>query len=260
MIYKKGRLVSAIFVTPELRRARIETWVGSFLNQEKTLSENEPVLHHLYPLIEAGVKFSNPGDPIILCPTDVLFSIPLHAIELLDGMPWIQRNPIIYTHALSVLRLCHYVALAREPDNSMKPLAVQALSADDLNHPAAANMTFVSHSNARLLQGEALTKKSFLTACAETELISFYGHVSFDPDRPPLDQYLAIRNLETERVTVRDLFDLCLRPGTHINLVGCQSGGSKFGVNDDQLGFLTALFYAGAASTVTTLWSIEMAD
>ena len=259
MIYKKGRLVSAFFVTPELRQARIKAWIDEFLDQEKILSNNEPVLNHLYPLIEAAVKFSSPGDPIVLCPTDVLFNIPLHAIELLDGMPWIQRNPIIYTQALSVLRLCHHAALAREPDTNIKPLAVQALSAEDMDHPGAANMAFVSRSNARLLQGESLTKKSFLAACAESELINFYGHVSSDPGRP-LDQYLAIRRLEAERVTVRDLFDLRLRPGTHINLVGCQSGRTKVGINDDQLGLSTALFFAGAASVVTTLWSIDMVD
>lgn len=259
MIYKKGRLVSAFFVTPELRQARIKAWVDVFLDQEKILSNNRPVLNHLYPLIEAAVKFSSPGDPIVLCPTDVLFNIPLHAIELLDGMPWIQRNPIIYTQALSILRLCHHAASAREPDTSIKPLAVQALSAEDMDHPGAANMAFVSRSNARLLQGESLTKKSFLAACAESELINFYGHISFDPGRP-LDHYLAIRKLEAERVTVRDLFDLRLRPGTHINLVGCQSGRTKVGINDDHLGLSTALFFAGAASVVTTLWSIDMAD
>ncbi|KAG7005093.1 hypothetical protein G7Y79_00021g049600 [Physcia stellaris] len=85
------------------------------------------------------------------------------------------------------------------------------------------------------------------------------NYVCFEP-RKGLDQYLAIQSLESEQVTVRDLFELRLLPGTHMDVIGCQSGRADLGINDDQLGISTALFYAGAASVITALWSTNIAD
>lgn len=261
MIYKKGRLASAFFVIDEVRGSKIKSWhskvqtlVEEVFDQGKPLSNDSVDLNNPYPLIKRAVDLSNPGDPIVLCPTDILFRIPFHAIELADGTPWIQRNPIIYSQSLSMLRLCHTAASAMESAVPPSILAVQALSETDSALPEASNMGFTQKIDASLLGGEEFTKQSFLAACAKSSLINFYGHVCFEP-RKGLDQYL-----ESEQVTVRDLFELRLLPGTHVNVIGCQSGRADLGINDDQLGISTALFYAGAASMITALWSIDMAD
>ena len=259
MVYKGGDLVSANIVTQELTLEAVKLWINTYLDDRKPLLTDESALKGLYPLVEAAVKFSNPGDHILLCPTDVLFRIPLHAIELPDGQPWIQRNPIIYTQSLSILRLCQTSAASLDEACSPRVLAVQALSDRDLARPEAADMAFASRVKARLLQREAVNKQSFLQACTEAELVHFYGHVSYDQPKA-MDQYLALRDLESERVTVRNLFELRMRRGAHVNLIGCQSGRSQVGVNDDLFGLSTALMFAGATSIVAALWSIQMDD
>jgi hypothetical protein len=263
MIYKRGKLASCRFVT-QLSHEILQRWVRTHILDEEIREpfsgDGDPsALQYLYPLIDAAVKFSEPGNTILICPTDILFNIPFHAIELPDGEPWIQRNPIVYTQSLSIQRLCHVSASAANPSEQVKPLAVQALSDEDLANPNAADMAFASRIHANLLKGPDLTKESFLAACKKSRLIHFYGHVCYD-DQKPLDQHLAIRDLDTERVTVREIFDLRLRSGTHVNLIGCQSGRSQIGLNDDLLGFSTAFLYAGAASIVMALWSIYMED
>ena len=259
MVYKGGDLVSAHIITQDLDFESINRWTSTYLDKEWPLLTDEPALKYLYPLVDAAVQFSSPGDSIVLCPTNILFRVPLHAIELPDGQPFIQRNPIIYTQSLSILRLCQTSATGLNPACDPKVLAVQALSDKDLALPEAADMAFTSRIKARLLQRQALNKQSFLQACTEAELVHFYGHVSYDQPKA-LDQYLAIRDLESERVTVRDLFELRLRTGAHVNLIGCQSGRSQVGINDDLLGLSTALMFAGATSVVAALWSIQMDD
>ena len=264
MVYKGGDLVSAHIVTQELTLEAVDLWISTYLDvghldNRRPLFTDESALKGLYPLVEAAVKFSNPGDHIVLCPTDILFRIPLHAIELPDGQPWIQRNPIIYTQSLSILRLCQTSAASLDEACSPRVLAVNALSDRDLARPEAADMAFASRVKAHLLRQEAVNKQSFLQACTEAELVHFYGHVSYDQPKV-MDQYLAIRDLESERVTVRNLFELRMRRGAHVNLIGCQSGRSQVGVNDDLFGLSTALMFAGATSIVAALWSIDMDD
>lgn len=262
MIYKGGRLVSAQFVTQALSYAALQRWVRTYMDETDTtepLLTREPALKYLYPLIEAAIKHSDPGDTILVCPTEILFRIPIHAIELPNGDPWIQRNPIVYTQSLAIQRLCDTSASEADRNRTRRPLAVQALSEEDLALPGAADMAFASRTNARVLMGEDLTKEGFLSACAESRLINFYGHVHYN-ERTPLDQFLAIRDLDSQRISLRHIFDLRLQKGTHVSLIGCQSGRSQVGLNDDLLGFTTALLYAGAASTTTALWSIRMDD
>jgi hypothetical protein len=259
MVYKRGELVSAKFVTQDLDLESVKLWISTYLDDQKPLLKEENALDYLYPLVEAAVNFSNPGDPIVLCPTDILFRVPLHAIQLPGGQHWIQRNPIIYTQSLSILRLCQTSAAGLDPACNPKVLAIQALSDKDLKLPEAADMAFACRTKARLLQREALNKQSLLQACTKAELIHFYGHVSYDQPKA-LDQYLAIRDMESERVTVRDLFRLRMRTGAHVNLIGCQSGRSQVGINDDLLGLSTALMFAGATSIVAAFWSIQMND
>lgn len=260
MVYKKGALVSCQFVMDgDLSHTNLQRWIHTYLEEKEPLAAHASALGYLYPLIDAGVKHSEPGDTILVCPTDILFRIPLHAIELPSGEPWIQRNPIVYAQSLSVHRLCTVSASAANLSKPIRPLAIQALSESDLKSSMAPKMAFTSRIRAKQLAGAELTKQSFLSACAESRFIHFYGHIHYD-DKRPLDQHLAIRDLDSERVTVRDLFDLRLRSGTHVNLIGCQSGRSQIGINDDLLGFSTALLYAGAASIVTALWSVDMGD
>ena len=261
MIYKNGVLHSSTWVTPDLNHAGLRRWIdGAFFEEDEPLSTEsaDANLSKLSPLLTAVVEATESGDTILLCPTGILFNIPLHAIPV-DDKPLIERNPIIYTQSLTILYFCGLSALSMTADSPADPLAVQALSDTESALPSAPSMAFAQKVGARLLSGPDLTKSSFLEAITQSSLIHFYGHVCFDESRP-LEHYMAIRGIETERVTARELFDIRLRSGAHVNMIGCKSGMSEIRPNDDQLGLSTALLYAGAGSILTALWEIRMED
>ena len=282
MIYKNGILHSSTWVTPDLNYAGLQGWIDdAFFGEDEPLSTEDAGanLSKLSPLITAVVTATEPGDTILLCPTGILFKIPLHAIPVNnddnddDEKPLIERNPIIYTQSLTIFYISALSASSLTADPiPADPLAIQALSDADSALPSAPTMAFAHNLGARLLSGPSLTKSSFLESITRSSLIHFYGHVCFDDSSPPLDHYMAIRpgsnntnnnnnGLETtERVTARDLFNVRLRSGAHVNILGCRSGGAEIRPNDDQLGLATALLYAGAGSILTALWEIRMED
>ena len=280
MIYKNGILHSSTWVTPDLNYVGLQRWIDdAFFGEDEPLSTEDAGanLSKLSPLIAAVVTATEPGDTIMLCPTGILFKIPLHAIPVNDDhdddeKPLIERNPIIYTQSLTIFYISALSASSMTADSSpADPLAIQALSDADSALPSAPTMAFAHNLGARLLSGSHLTKSSFLESITRSSLIHFYGHVCFDDSSPPLDHYMAIRpgnnnnsnndiETTTERVTARDLFDVRLRSGAHVTILGCRSGGSEIRPNDDQLGLATALLYAGAGSILTALWEIRMED
>ncbi len=261
MIYKNGVLHSSTWVTPDLNHAGLQRWIdGAFFGEDEPLSTEDAgaTLLELSHLLTAVVEATEPGDTILLCPTGILFSIPLHAIPV-DDKPLIERNPVIYTQSLTILYICAVSAVSMTADIPADPLAVQALSDAESALPSAPSMAFAHKVGARLLSGPDLTKASFLEAIAQSSLIHFYGHVCFEESRP-LEHYMGIRGINAERVTARELFDVRLRSGAHVSMIGCKSGVAEVRANDDQLGLATALLYAGAGSIVTALWEIRMED
>ena len=212
----------------------------------------------LSPLITTAVKASEPGDTVILCPTSILFSIPLHAIPVNDK-PFIERNPVVYAQSLSILRICAISTSSLTGYIPADPLAVQALSDAECSLPSVPTTAFAHKIAARLLSGAELTKASFLEAITQSSLIHFYGHVNFD-EKKPLDHHLGIKGIPNQRVTARNLFNIRLRSVAHVNLIACKSGKSEVRVNDDQLGLSTALLYAGAGSMISALWKIRKKD
>ena len=261
MIYKNGVLHSSTWVTPDLNHAGLQRWIdGAFFGEDEPLSTEDAgaTLSELSPLLTAVVEATEPGDTILLCPTGILFNIPLHAIPV-DDKPLIERNPVVYTQSLTIFYICAVSALSMTADIPADPLAVQALSDAESALPSAPSMAFARKVGARLLSGPDLTKAAFLEAMTQSSLIHFYGHVCFDECRP-LDHYMAIRGMEAERVTARELFDVRLRSGAHVNMIACKSGVAEISPNDDQLGLSTALLYAGAGSILTSLWEIRMED
>ena len=262
MVYKNGILVKSDWVTPDLNHEKLDQWVqknlGPNVYEPLSTDEADEELAKLIPLIATAIDRTEPDDTILLCPTGILFNIPFHAIPV-QGRPLIERNPVVYTQSLSILRVCGVSASAMGADSPVEPIAIQALSEAESALPAAPTMAFASSIRARVLSGSDLTKSSFLSAVTQSSLIHFYGHVNFDSSRP-LDHSMAIRQMEFERITARDIFDTRLRSGAHVNLIGCSSGRSEVRTNDDQFGLSTALLYAGASSILSTMWDIRMDD
>ena len=259
MIFCDGSLINIDYVDVRLNSAALKQWSTAFMDTDAPLSEADASakLNLLFPLISCVVENSKPGDTILFSVTTSLTGIPLHAIEL-DGEPLIARNKVVYTQSLSIFRLC----LLSAQMSSMEPIdmiAIQALGDTDSSKRDSPSMHFASCLGATLLKGLELNKESFLQAIPKALLIHFYGHVSFN-SKEPLLTCLEMRDQVEESVTVHDLFNIRLRSGAHVSLIGCQSGETWRGTNDDSLGLTTAFFYGGAASVLSCQWKIKMRD
>ena len=275
MIYHEGRLHSSVTLSSRVSLERLEMWIGAHMDTGKpfaSTTDAEEALASLAPLVEPIIRASNPGDTILLSPTQAMFNIPFHAIRT-DGQALIERNPVVYTQSLSMFRLSHISASMQEDPEAYKVLAIDALSRTG-NGPSkrSAPMAFADKMKdhlckvdgatpvyAQLLHGPDLTKSALLAALPPALFVDYCGHVGFD-EKEPLDHHLDLRNRASERVTARDLFGVRFQNAAHVNLIGCQSGRSQVDANDEVLGLCTAFFYAGAGSIVSTMWSIDEDD
>ncbi|KAK7986971.1 hypothetical protein PG988_001959 [Apiospora saccharicola] len=90
---------------------------------------------------------------------------------------------------------------------------------------------------------------------------------SDDDDKAPRPKLTADNDETTkpddrpvDRLAARELFDIKLPASTHVNLIACQGGVADVQLGDEVMGLVPALLYAGASSTVSTLWSIDDGD
>lgn len=228
--------------------------------KHKPLSTEEAAkaLQMLSPLVEFVGQLSKPGDVILFCPTSILFRIPLYTINI-GGKPLIECNSVVYTQSLSVFRHCQLSAMSLDTSQAANPFAVQALCEKESAKPTAPSMKFVRKIGARLLTGTELLMRTFVAACTDSTLIHFYGHIKFSEEKA-LDHYMAVRNLDHERLTARDVFNIHLRSGAYVSLIRCEGARAHLGTNDDLLGLSTAFIYAGASSLISALWSIDFED
>lgn len=277
----------------------VEDWIKAHWldpdDQEETLNEEdeESPLRELDGLVEKLQFCTKPGDLLVLSPTAVLHSIPLHALRLSKGshssggpMLLVERNPVIYCPSITILEQCVLRAQSRLSPSHAAPPAIFAVyepqpqEEDYFN--TAERTAIYQHAN-RLSQylhatqicGNDVTKKSFVEYSTKAPLIHFHGHCGFDSTNV-LAQALILGNssliagtqerpkrhpYDTGRLcpesptdfSVEDIFDLNLS-SPHITLIACDSASQKISAGDEPFGILTAFLCAGAASVVGTMW------
>lgn len=265
-------------------------------DQEETLNEEddeESPFRELDELVNKLQFCSKPGDLLVLAPTGVLHSIPLHVLRLpgssnsRDGsMLLIERNPVIYCPSISILEQCVLRAQSRlGPSQVSSPtiFAVYEPQPQEEEYFNAVERTAIyqhadrlsQNLHATLICGNDVTKMSFSESSAKAPLIHFHGHCSFDSTnvlaqalilggggmtagaKEPLKSYpYDTGRLCPESPTefsVEDIFDLNLA-SPHITLIACDSASQRIGAGDEPFGILTAFLCAGAASVVGTMW------
>jgi CHAT domain-containing protein len=111
---------------------------------------------------------------------------------------------------------------------------------------------------------DSASKAMFPRALERSRLLHLHMHCNWQFSDPP-DHHVKFPNLlgsnhliknEYLKLTTKEIFATRLVPGTHINLISCQRGLLQVRMGDEVMGFVPALLYSGATSTVSTLWSI----
>ncbi|KAL7770058.1 hypothetical protein ACKLNR_001442 [Fusarium oxysporum f. sp. zingiberi] len=239
----------------------------SAFQEDDFYSEYEPEfsLRALDGLVAPLDQLTKPGDLVVLCPTGVLHSIPLHALYISDNVPVIERNPVIYSASLTTFSQCCRRGGWSEVDSGQRPAASVATqwtltsvlqeSDDRWFDPEEQEDVYslisntAATSDAKAVTGTDVTRQFFVEAMQQSALFHFHGHGIFDRS------ILADQSLELAdgNIAVRDIFDLKLK-APHMTLVACDSASQGIAAGDEPLGIVTALLCAGAGSVLGTIW------
>jgi CHAT domain-containing protein len=268
----------------------VNSWIARHL-QEKDLQAAQPSfkatspsastafaeLQKLNSIILPLKSIAQPGDTLVLCPTDSLHRLPLHAMYLPSSDAknelLIERNPVVYCHSLSIFRFCVYswfeASESYEDTYGMAsgffPLNLRELEGiDDYTLRERATQALRS----LILEEEAVIQTSFYKNVNQSKMVFFLGHVH-DAGSAPLESHLVLyevpgqerrncHHLVTEIVRAADILENAqLSRGAHVILISCASGLVHSKATDEYLGLLPAFIYSGARSTVSTLWPIK---
>lgn len=182
----------------------------------------------------------------MVAPFGPLHYLPFHA--LFDGAHYVvERHEISYLPGASLLRYC------LEPRRAAAGAATFGHSfggqlPNTIDEAAAIHAIF----GGELYVEEAATPARFRELASQRQVLHLATHGNFRPDNP-LFSGLALAD---GWLTTLDIFNLRLNASL-VTLSACQTGRSTLGGGDELLGLMRALLYAGAASLVLTLWTVE---
>lgn len=213
----------------------------------KLTTNAQGLLHRLHSLLMAPLADELRQYPKwIVVPHGNLHYLPFHALH--DGASYVlQQHQISYLPGASLLRYCQESNVA----------AAGALVMGHSYHGRLRHAVQESRAVANLLgarafvEGEA-TLARLRDGAPECRVVHLATHGEFRPDNP-LFSGLA---LDDGWLTTLDIFNLRLKASLVV-LSACQTGRSLIGGGDELLGLMRALLYAGAASVVLSLWTVE---
>ncbi len=88
----------------------VQRYLSSKLGYEKSIKmddrDPENQLRELDGLMAPLRHLSKPEDFLVFSPSDVLHSLPLHALHLEQNLPVIERNPVVYSASLTTFIQC----------------------------------------------------------------------------------------------------------------------------------------------------------
>lgn len=207
----------------------------------------QALLHRLYrQLVEPLDTALRRYPRWMVVPCGPLHYLPFQA--LYDGASYlVERHEISYLPGASLLRYC------LEPRQAVAGLAA-------FGHSFGGHLPNTVQEAAtirQLLGGELYTEAEatparFREAASGRQVLHLAAHGNFRPDNP-LFSGLALAD---GWLTTLDIFSLRLNASL-VTLSACQTGRSAVGGGDELLGLMRALLYAGAASLVLTLWTVE---
>lgn len=233
-------------------------------------------------LISGLERNTGPGDLLVLCPSSALYGIPIHALKIEDKV-LIERNFVVYTPSLRVLLQCFEKVTANVARRSGEPQAAFIAAFEEEKYRLERDEIFASVKKiaadfgAEPKLGPEANRASFTDIAQSSGILHYHGHMTShnnimyhalvlsDGRRLPMrDGRQALPSTVQEirdhqdRLTVRDVFSLRINASL-VSLIACGSGVQDMAPGDEPLGLLSALFYAGAATTVSTLWPVKSA-
>jgi CHAT domain-containing protein len=182
---------------------------------------------------------------LVIVPHGPLHYVPFHALH--DGQHYLlEQHEISYLPGASLLR---YTSAS---SRAVGRLALGYSYGGKLPHAVAEARAVASVLGGETYLEQAATLARLRAALATCQVVHLASHGDFRPDNP-LFSGLALAD---GWLTTLEIFNLHLGASL-VTLSACQTGRSTVGGGDELLGLMRALLYAGAASLLLSLWTVE---
>ena len=184
---------------------------------------------------------------MVVVPHGQLHYVPFHALH--DGHGYlIERREVSYAPSAGVLLRC----LERPAGNVERGLLLGVTDAQT-KHVADEIKTLAPlfpHATA-LLNGEA-TSAALRTHAPHADVLHLACHGRFRPDNP----LFSSLKLGDGWLTARDAYSLEVGASLVV-LSACETGANAVSPGDELLGLTRGFFYAGAATLLLSLWTVD---
>jgi len=200
-------------------------------------------LQKLNPLVAPLRKISKPDDVLVLCPSKILHQIPLHALNV-DGELLIKRNPIVYTHSLTLLRYCSLSAQQQQKTPPPSPQDLQFFTSPcgpDVDGWHLIELAEIF--GADVAVGPESTKETYLEKSKTTKLLHFFGHAVLSEGGDPLDHKLIWSEDNEIYLTAKEVFTHAFNKASHVTLIACKSGRTRHALGDEVMGLVRIVLH-----------------
>jgi CHAT domain-containing protein len=185
----------------------------------------------------------------------MLHDLPLHTLDV-EGVPLIERNPVCYVPAASVLR--HTLPSAAAPGVAAPgvPAAVFGDPRENLRHAHQEAIAVASLLGVEPVLGEQVTSDLVLDALGSAPVVHYAGHgrlAAADGFASSIDLADAGELLAADLLALRSRSRLVV-------LSGCQTGTGEQRAGDEIVGFTRALLLSGVRSILSSQWRVADAS
>jgi tetratricopeptide (TPR) repeat protein len=204
-------------------------------------------LETLYDLLLRRVEERIGERRLVVVPHRALHYVPFHALH--DGASYVvERREVSYAPSAGVLRQC----LAR-PESAFERALLLGVADEQtprvLEEIRALAPLFTTAD--ALLDGEA-TLDALRERAPHADVLHLACHGQFRPDSP----LFSSLKLGDGWLTVRDAYTLDVGAGL-VTLSACETGVSAVAPGDELIGLVRGFFYAGAATLMLSLWTVD---
>jgi len=186
---------------------------------------------------------------IIVVPHGPFHSLPFHALRT-RGHYLIETHAVSYAPSAAVLKFCWRRQTATQTPG--RPLLVgipdERISRVRDEIQALANI----FTDAKVLIGEEATFEQVKQSASSSNVFHLAAHGLFRPEAPLLSSI----KLADRWLAVQDIYDLDLNASL-VTLSACETGLGHDAGGDDMVGLVRGFLYAGAASLIVSLWTVD---
>lgn len=190
---------------------------------------------------------------IVIIPHGPLHALPFHSLRI-NNRYLIETHAVSYAPSAAVLKFCWEKPAPPVNQHPFvgKPLLV-GIPDERISHVAEEIQTLAELlGDSDVLLGEQATFEHVCQFTSSCGVFHLAAHGLFRPEAPLLS---SIR-LADRWLAVQDIYNLDLN-ATLVTLSACETGLGRDAGGDDMVGLVRGFLYAGAASLLVSLWTVD---